>query len=302
VRDVLETASDVALACHVNPDGDALGSMLALHLILRGRGLATTASYSEPFVIPHRYRILPALDTLVPPTGYPSRPSVMVTFDCGSADRLGTLQPAAGAAGTLVNIDHHISNTNFGTINVVRPDAAASAQVVYELARHADWQIDRDAAFCLYLGLCTDTGRFQYRNTTSAVFEMAADLARHDLPIDEISRVMFEEDSFQYLRLLGDVLERAQLEPALSLVSAVVRQEDLAKHGVGIEDTDGLIDTVRRAAEADVGGWGPPPGRRVPVRRRARRRSRVRARPPGAHRCAWRVAGPASSSSTSPVG
>ena len=250
--EVLDDAKEVALACHINPDGDALGSMLGLHLILRERGVKTVPSYSDPFVVPRRYRILPALDTLVAPAEFPLRPEVMVTFDCGSADRLGTLQPAAGGATVLINIDHHVSNTNFGTVNLVRPDAAASAQVVHELARHAGWKLTRDAAFCLYLGLATDTGRFQYRNTTPAVFDMAAELTRHDLPVDEISRVMFEEDSFSYLRLLADVLARTELDEERALVSAVLLQADLVAHGVGIEETDGLIDVVRRAEEADV--------------------------------------------------
>lgn len=249
---LLCSAPEVALACHVNPDGDALGSMIALHLILRDRGVRTTASYSDPFMVPVRYRILPGLDTLTPPSEYPAKPSVMATFDCGSADRLGSLRPAAEAATALLNVDHHVSNTNFGTHNLVRTDAAASAQVVYELACSAGWTISRDVAFCLYVGLSTDTGRFQYSNTTPAVFEMAADLVSHGLPVDEISRVLFEEDSFAYIGLLGEVLARAELDPEHGLVSAMVLQDDLARHGVGIEDTDSLIDSVRRAAEADV--------------------------------------------------
>jgi bifunctional oligoribonuclease and PAP phosphatase NrnA len=252
VADLLGSATDVALACHVNPDGDALGSMIALHCILRERGVATTPSHPEPFVLSTRFRILPGLDQLVKPGTFPSRPDVMVTFDCGSLDRLGSLQPSATAAHALVNIDHHVSNTRFGTHNLVRVDAAASAQVVYELVRGAGWTITRDSAFCLYVGLSTDTGRFQYSNTTKAVFEMAADLARFDLPIDEISRVMFEEDSFAYLRLLGDVLRGMELDPTVGLVSAVLRLEDLRRHEVSMEATDSLIDSIRRAAEADV--------------------------------------------------
>ena len=250
--DLLEGAPEVALACHVNPDGDALGSMIALHLMLRDRGVETIASFPDPFVVAPRYRILPGLDTLIPPDRYPARPAVMVTFDCGSTDRLGSLEGAARAAGALLNVDHHVSNTRFGTVNLVRPDAAASAQVLYELATWGGWSIGRDAAFCLYVGLCTDTGRFQYSNTTAAVFRMAADLVAHGLPVAEISRVMFEEDSFNYLRLLGEVLARAELDRDRGLVNAVVRQSDLLRHGVTLEETDGLIDSVRRAAEADV--------------------------------------------------
>jgi phosphoesterase RecJ-like protein len=252
---LLEAAPDVAMACHVNPDGDALGSMVALHLILREQGITSVASFPEPFVIPSRYSMMPGLDTLTPPDDYPASPSVMVTFDCGSADRVGSLEPAARAAagrGALLNIDHHVSNTQFGSHNLVRTDAAASAQVVFELCRHAGWKLSRDAAFALYVGLSTDTGRFQYSNTTPAVFEMAAELCRYDLPVDRISRVLFEQDSFNYLRLEGEVLSRAELDPGLGLVSAIAYQADLARFDVAMDETDGLIDSVRRAAEADV--------------------------------------------------
>ena len=120
-RQVIADAPEVALACHVNPDGDALGSMLGLFHVLRAAGVDVVASFPTPFVTAHHYRELPGLELLTPPDDFPREPDVMVTFDCGSLNRLGDLEPAAKAARELVVVDHHISNDRYGTVNVVEP-------------------------------------------------------------------------------------------------------------------------------------------------------------------------------------
>ncbi len=128
--EVIGAAPALALACHLGPDGDALGSMLALHHLARAQGVASVASWSEPFVVAPHYRFLPGLDLASPPAQFPEAPEVMVTFDCGSVQRLGDLAWPAKAARTLVVLDHHASNDRFGSINVVDVDAAATAVVV----------------------------------------------------------------------------------------------------------------------------------------------------------------------------
>jgi phosphoesterase RecJ-like protein len=242
----------VALACHVSPDGDALGSMLALHHVLRHHGIASIASFSEPFVIAPHYRELPGLDLLVTPDRFPAQPDVMVTFDCGSLGRLGSLAGPATAARELVVIDHHLSNDRYGTINVIDDRAAASGVVVRDLVRALGFVLDRDAAVCLYAALVCDTGRFQYESTTPAVFELARELAEFGLPIPTLSRTLFEEHRFAYLQLLAGVLQRAELVAEERFVSTIVTQADLAGHDVTMDEVEGLIDIVRRTREAEV--------------------------------------------------
>ena len=119
----------MALACHVNPDGDALGSTLALHHVLRAAGINSIASFPDPFIVAPHYREMPGLDLLVPPSEFPDEPDVMLTFDCGSIARLGDLAAPAKAAHELIVIDHHVSNDRYGTINVIDPQDRKSTRL-----------------------------------------------------------------------------------------------------------------------------------------------------------------------------
>jgi phosphoesterase RecJ-like protein len=250
--EAIGAATTVALACHVSPDGDALGSMLAMHHLCRAHGKASLASWSEPFVVAPHYTFLPGLDLTTKPADFPAEPDVMVTFDSGSIDRLGDLAPAARAARELIVIDHHLTNDRYGTINLIDVDAAATAVVVRQLAARLGWSLNRDAALCLYTGLVTDTGRFQYSNTTPEVFALAEELSRFDLPIAALTRQLFEQHTFTYLQLVAACLGRAKLDRDLRFVATWVTEDDLREHHVEIEETEGLIDVLRRATEAEV--------------------------------------------------
>jgi len=245
-------AGQIALACHVNPDGDALGSMLGLMHVLRAAGHDVVASFPTPFRVAPHYRDLPGLELLTPPADFPQEPDVMVTFDCGSLARLGDLEPAAKGARQLLVIDHHVSNQCYGSINLVEPSAAASGMVVQELIDELGLPLNRDAAVCLYAALICDTGRFQYETTTPEVFELARRLTEFDVPVPALSRTLFEEHRFAYLQLLGEALSNAELIRERRFVWTAVTQEMLARHGVTIDEVEGLIDILRRAEEAEV--------------------------------------------------
>jgi phosphoesterase RecJ-like protein len=250
--DAIHDATDVALACHVSPDGDALGSMLGLFHVLRHSSIDCVASFPTPFVVAPHYRKLPGLDRLTPPHEFPSEPDVMLTFDCGALGRLGDLERPAKAAHELIVIDHHISNDRFGSINVIDPDAAASGTLVRRLVDHLGLPLDRDAAVCLYTALVCDTGRFQYDSTTPEVFDMARELLEYGVPVPDVSRTLFEEHRFAYMQLLGEVLGNAHLVPERRFVWTAVTQDLLNKHQVTMEEVEGLIDILRRTREANV--------------------------------------------------
>ncbi|HEV3401065.1 MAG TPA: bifunctional oligoribonuclease/PAP phosphatase NrnA [Acidimicrobiales bacterium] len=250
--EAIGSAESLALACHQMPDGDALGSMLALQRLAQRAGKPAVASWPEPFSSAPHYSYLPGLDRATKPADFPAAPEVMVTFDCGSIERLGELAGPARAARTLVVVDHHATNDGFGTIDLIDPHAAASAVIVRRLVDRLGWPLDREAAICLYTGIVCDTGRFQYENTTPEVFEMAAELTRYGIPVGAISRQLFEEHRLAYLQLVADALQRVELDSDKRFVATWVTADDLTRNGVDLEETEGLIDLVRRTSEADV--------------------------------------------------
>jgi phosphoesterase RecJ-like protein len=210
------------------------------------------ATFPEPFIVAPHYRDLPGLDLITRPADVPAELGVVVTFDCGALGRLGNLRSLAESVDELIVVDHHVSNERYGTINVIDPHAAASGVVVRTLIDRLGLKLTHEVAFCLYTALVCDTGRFQYESTTSGVFNLAAELLAFDLPVSTLSRTLFEEHSFAYLQLLGEALAGATLVPEQSFVWTAVTQDLLARHGVTMEEVEGLIDIIRRTAEADV--------------------------------------------------
>lgn len=250
--EILEGATEVALACHTSPDGDALGTMLGLQHILAERGVRVVSGFPSPLEVPPHYQFLPGVDSLQTAASFPVAPEVMVTIDCGSVDRLDDLKPVALNAKTLIVVDHHESNTHYGHVNVVDPFAAASGLIVYRMAVERSWPIGLETAICLYTGIATDTGRFQYENTTAEVFEVAARLAAVGVPIARISRTLFEEHSLAFMKFLGRILGRCQLDALGQTVITWFDQEDLTYFGVSMSETESVIDYVRQVKEAEV--------------------------------------------------
>jgi phosphoesterase RecJ-like protein len=254
---LLTGRAEVVLACHVNPDGDALGSMLALGIALRDAGVHVQASFgSEPFAIPAAYAGLPGLDLLVPPRELPAEPGLLVTFDTGSVDRLGSLARLVTAAADTLVLDHHVTNTQFGSVNVVDDTAAATAVVVLDLIDRLGLPLSADVAAPLYTGLVTDTGSFKYAATTPEVHAIAARLLATGIRHDEISRQIWDTASFGYVKLLGLVCARAVLETdevgGLGLVWTAIGADDLHRYDLALSDVEGVIDVVRTAKEAEV--------------------------------------------------
>jgi bifunctional oligoribonuclease and PAP phosphatase NrnA len=256
---VIDGASQVCLACHVRPDADALGSMLAVLQALRSRsgGPHVVASFGDdPFEVPAILRFLPGVDLLTPPAGYPARPEVMLSFDAASIDRLGALTGPAQAAGELVVLDHHASNTGFGTINLMAPAAAATAVLAAELIDRLAIPLTEPIAVGLYAGLSTDTGSFKFSGTTPEVHELAARLLATGIDPGTVSRELYDRAPFSYLGLLSVVLKRAVLEPdaarGLGLVWTTVTRADRARAGLTLDAAESVIDEIRRTAEAEV--------------------------------------------------
>lgn len=250
---VLSEATTVALACHVNPDADALGSMLGLSNYLRERGKNTECSFpNDPFDPPRWVELLPGHDALVHPKSFPKQPAVMVTCDVASMDRLAMLGASAVRAKEVVWIDHHKSNEGLGTIPLIDPTASSTCEMVARLIGAMGGGMSDDTATCLYAGLVTDTGRFQYEAVRPETLRFGAELREHDFDHTRLIQALYEDNGAPYLKLMGVALQRLTLDPEADLVWSYLTQGDLAEAGVHPSEADDLIDTIRTAREADV--------------------------------------------------
>ena len=250
--DALKAAESVTIACHVNPDGDALGSALALTLGLDQLGKVVHVTWGQtPPRVPPQYGFLPGADRFEAPAEVPIAP-VFVALDCGDGDRLGALEAKASTAETFINIDHHRGNPDFGSLNVVVVDASSTAEIVASLLRDLGVRIDRDIAIALWTGIVTDTGRFQYSSSSPETLRLAAELVELDVPVARIAQEVFESSPFDYLKLVGRVLERAVLVEQARFVYTWVTLKDLNETGVARDEMDPLIDLVRSTRAATV--------------------------------------------------
>lgn len=251
--EILRAADEVALACHINPDPDALGSMLGLSAFLRARGVSTVASFpNEPFEVPRWLETFEIADALVEPSAFPEAPGLMVTCDCASLDRLGRLAPASARAGELIWIDHHVSNEGLGTVPLIDPHASSTAEMVFRLTREIGGELPVEAAACLYAGLVTDTGRFQYEAVRPETLRLAADLREYGFDHARLVQILYEDNSIGYLKVVGTALDRLRREDDADLVWTYLTQADLAAASVDPSETDDLIDVIRTARESDV--------------------------------------------------
>ena len=261
---VIGSADSLVATGHINPDGDSLGSALALALAARGAGLQAQAAFGGGFVLPDFYDFLD-LSPLTEPGEVMESPQALVLFDVADAERIAEMAETAQRAGTVVMIDHHQGATGFGDVRVVDPEAAAAAELCRRLLEILGWEITPQIAEALLLGVITDTGRFQYANTTSATLSGAAGLVELGARPEVICEAVYQSAPFSFLGLAGEVLSRAVLEEESSLVWSFFTLEDLRRRGLGVEETDGLIDDIRAAREAEVallvkerpdGKWG----------------------------------------------
>lgn len=248
----LRSADDLVIACHVNPDGDALGSLLAASIGLRKLGKRTYPTWGTPGLsVPHSYAFLPEIDTIVDLEDLPVLDTMLV-LDCGAADRLGDLEKYSGDASCVVNVDHHPGNENFGTYNVVVTTASSTAELIARMLQDLGVEIDRDIATCLYTGVVTDTGRFQHSNSTPSTLRLAADLLELGVDAQAVAQEVFESSPFNFLKLVGRVLGRAVLIEDESFVYSWFTRTDLDDTGVPFDETEKMIDLVRQTRAATV--------------------------------------------------
>lgn len=241
----------VLLAAHVDPDGDAIGSMCGLGLALKRSGCEVYAALAEERPPPTTYRHAPGFELLGPPSCAPDWPA-MIALDVPVFTRLGGMEGRARAADLLVRVDHHPGGETFGDYDVADEDAPATAALVWRLLGAMGIAADADICEALYVGLVTDTGRFQYSNATVEAHAIAGEMISSGVRPEKVFRYVYDARRMPALGLAALVVQRARLESGGALVWAYVTDEDLDELGALPEETENLIDELRSVEGVEV--------------------------------------------------
>ena len=250
VAAVLQAAPSVAVLAHVNPEGDAIGSTLAATLALRDAGKRTAAFNADP--VPPGLRHLPGVGELRCELPRDETFACYLVLDTSDLGRTGGLLDRRGPETVVLNVDHHAGNTRFGDANWVEPEASSAGEMVYRLLRETGLPISGGAAANLYAAILTDTGGFQYRNTTAESLRVAAELVRAGAVPEEIARGLTANRELGEWRLLSEVLAGLRLAAggrvAWIEITAAARQ----RAGVGLEVTEDFIQYPRNLAGVQI--------------------------------------------------
>ncbi len=251
VAALLKKHDHFTVLAHVNPDGDAISSTVAMGLLLQKLG--KTVRLVNEDRIPGKFRFLPLASTIQPPLDSDSFAKVVIAVDCADVRRIGISSESLIQGKILVNIDHHPTNDGYGHINVINPEAAATVQILYQLIQFMNIEIDDSLAQVLYTGLLTDTGGFRYSNTTPEVMNMASHLISLGVNTGDIAERVLETLTIPHLHLLQRSLSTVQQSDDGRICWISVTLEDIERTGATTEDIDGLVNYPRNIDGVEVG-------------------------------------------------
>ena len=242
---ILEAIKGMQQFCvvgHIRPDGDCIGSQLALTLALQSQGLDVCCWNQDP--APAKLQFMDAEGLLKAPE--PDRAfDCVIAVDAASYERLGTVADHIQSRKLLINIDHHPSNTRYGDINWIASHSASSGEMIYQLIQAARWPLSRPIADCLFTAISTDTGSFQYPSTSQSTFETAGQLVKKGADLGAICDEVYQSYSLSRVRLLKRVYNQFKLTEENQIAYLWLKKTDYAKSGATREDTEGLIDHIR---------------------------------------------------------
>jgi phosphoesterase RecJ-like protein len=237
------------IACHENPEGDAIGSELALALALRRMGKTATVLNADP--VPSNLRFLPGADTIIfedDGTDYP----VSVIVDCGSPERTGRVGDVLARSPLQVNIDHHKTNGSHGHLRLIDPSAAATGLLIHRLLTAMGEPVGLDVALNIYVSVLTDTGSFHYSSANPEAFRVAGEMVALGIDPWKVSEHLFESQEPNRVKLLGRVLDSLALSPSGKFASITTTLRDLADFSATRDFLEGFINYPRSIAGVEV--------------------------------------------------
>lgn len=252
IAEFLKTAKKAIVCGHAMPDGDSVGSVLAMRLMLSSIGVESYATSPDP--VPAMYDFLPGADKITLLSEAPDGCDFAVILDCTDLGRLGDKdgQKIANIP-NIVNIDHHVSNGGFGKCWFVDEKAAATGEIVFELAKIMGITIDKDIAINLYTAIVMDTGSFRFDNTTEKTHEITAELVRTGIEISEINRNLFERKDLTHLKMLGYALGQLKLTAEGKVAWIAIPLKVMQEMGAKDEHADGIINYPRLLNGVEIG-------------------------------------------------
>ncbi|MFQ5881595.1 MAG: bifunctional oligoribonuclease/PAP phosphatase NrnA [Candidatus Methylomirabilales bacterium] len=246
----LRRTSSLAIFSHINPEGDTLGSALGCHLTVKALGKEVATFNPDP--VPKNLRCLPGAAEVIRAERL-SRPfDCYLVLDATNPSRVGGLLTGLPPGSLVINIDHHISNTRFGTYNWVDPEAAATGEMVYHLIKEMGAPLFPEVAINLYVAILTDTGSFRYANTTPRALRVAVELIEAGVVPHEVADLLFDQREVRELHLLGTLLTRMQLSSDGTMAWMEVTREMLEREGLGPDALEGLINYPRSVKGVEV--------------------------------------------------
>lgn len=238
------------LTTHVNPDGDAIGSLGALALVLEDMGKKVVAYCQDE--IPGFLRFLPYSDRIVREIPGPDRFDVAVVLDCGELDRIGNAADVLQHIEKIIHIDHHSSSDDFGQLNLVRPECSSTAEILYEIIQAIPASLSKEAAENIYTAILTDTGSFRFANTTARALDIAAEMVALGVAPDKIASEVYDSMSPERLRLLARSLHTLTLRANGRLATMQVSRQMLEETKTTVMDTDGFVNYPRGISTAEM--------------------------------------------------
>jgi phosphoesterase RecJ-like protein len=251
VVDALRAHDRFLVTTHENPDGDALGSLLAVTLALRQLGKDVYMYLAGHAPLPGEYAFMP-LEELKRTVPEETEERVVVAVDCANESRLGPDPEILHQSGFTIDIDHHHDNTRFGDVNLIVPDASSTAEVLRDVFEELGVRLTPEIAEALYIAVVTDTGRFQYASTTPKTLRLAAELVEAGANIHRVFQGVYENVQFAKLKLLARALERAQVYEGGELVVSYLLRGDFSEVGAAEPYSEGIIDYLRAVEGAIV--------------------------------------------------
>jgi bifunctional oligoribonuclease and PAP phosphatase NrnA len=267
VADALRSNDRFLLVTHENPDGDALGSLLATKLALDQLGKDSVMYLYGDAPLPKEYGFM-ELSGIVrePPSDASER--VLVAVDCANETRMGPDLTLLADAPLTLDIDHHHDNSRFGDVNLVVGDASSTGEVLRDVFAELEVELTPEIAEALYIAVVTDTGRFQYTNTTPKALRLAAELVEAGADVHRVFQGVYESVEFAKLKLLGRALDRAQVYEGGRLVVSYLLRSDFTDLNVAEAYSEGIIDYLRAVEGAEMAALiREPPRREGPPRR-----------------------------------